>query len=250
MIGIRWTISTRIPLSLCSGLLHHARTLEPPLFSFSSSSSAPSPSSQPLRAWPIPQGPPTRSRCTLGFVTDIGTFDKGTAERVFPAKRAYSPYAGRNLPDPPALRRHPSPHDVLLRCRRLRRAALPERCLSLCQGRGNHRVDRDNRRSCHGRWISWSSPITPTIWASFRRCSPEKPDVLADPTGRNWYDMIQSGQGADAAIEMIIAFSQGTFPQALYVAARNAGLPGRLAGNHQGRRGSQRSRPLHRVHRL
>ena len=27
--------------------------------------------------------------------------------------------------------------------------------------------------------------------------------------------MIQAGQGADAAIEMIVAFSQGTFPKAL-----------------------------------
>jgi hypothetical protein len=40
-----------------------------------------------------------------------------------------------------------------------------------------------------------------------------KPEVLADPTGRKWYDMIQSGQGADAAIEIIVAFSQGTFPK-------------------------------------
>ena len=42
-----------------------------------------------------------------------------------------------------------------------------------------------------------------------------KPELLADPTGRKWYDMIQSGKGADAAIEMIIAFSQGTFPKPL-----------------------------------
>jgi hypothetical protein len=33
--------------------------------------------------------------------------------------------------------------------------------------------------------------------------------------GRKWYDMVQGGQGADAAIEMIIAFSQGTFPEVL-----------------------------------
>src|SRR3546814_15347695 len=44
--------------------------------------------------------------------------------------------------------------------------------------------------------------------------------MLADPTGRRWYDMIQSGKGADAAIEIIVAFSQGTFPPAL------ASLPG------------------------
>jgi hypothetical protein len=39
--------------------------------------------------------------------------------------------------------------------------------------------------------------------------------VLEDPTGRRWYDMVQSGKGADAAIEIIIAFSQGKFPQKL-----------------------------------
>ena len=42
-----------------------------------------------------------------------------------------------------------------------------------------------------------------------------KPETLADPTGRKWYDMIQSGKGAEAAIEIIVAFSQGTFPKNL-----------------------------------
>ena len=42
-----------------------------------------------------------------------------------------------------------------------------------------------------------------------------KPELLADPTGRKWYDMIQSGKGAEAAIEIIVAFSQGTFPKDL-----------------------------------
>ena len=39
-----------------------------------------------------------------------------------------------------------------------------------------------------------------------------KPEVLADPTGRKWYDLIQSGKGGDAAMEIIVSFSQGTFP--------------------------------------
>ena len=40
-----------------------------------------------------------------------------------------------------------------------------------------------------------------------------KPEMLADPTGRKWYDMIQSGKGAEAALEIIGTFSQGTFPE-------------------------------------
>jgi hypothetical protein len=42
--------------------------------------------------------------------------------------------------------------------------------------------------------------------------------MLADPTGRKWYDMIKSGKGADAALEIIIAFSHGTFPQDIFYA--------------------------------
>ena len=48
------------------------------------------------------------------------------------------------------------------------------------------------------------------------------PAMLADPTGRRWYDMVQKG-GADAvkaALEVIDSFSKGTFPKAL------ASLPG------------------------
>jgi hypothetical protein len=42
-----------------------------------------------------------------------------------------------------------------------------------------------------------------------------KPELLADPTGRRWYNMIQAGKGADAAIEIIVAFSQNKFPKDL-----------------------------------
>ncbi|MFI4944460.1 MAG: DUF3604 domain-containing protein, partial [Burkholderiales bacterium] len=42
-----------------------------------------------------------------------------------------------------------------------------------------------------------------------------KPEVLADPTGKKWYDMVQGGKGEQAAIEIIVAFSHGTFPKAI-----------------------------------
>ncbi|MGS4948026.1 DUF3604 domain-containing protein [Meridianimarinicoccus sp. RP-17] len=42
-----------------------------------------------------------------------------------------------------------------------------------------------------------------------------RPNMLADPTGRRWYDLIQGGQGPQAAMEIIVAFSQGTFPEAI-----------------------------------
>jgi hypothetical protein len=51
----------------------------------------------------------------------------------------------------------------------------------------------------------------------FPRLFAGDPEMLAEPTGRKWYDMVQAGgqEGVKAAVEIIIAFSQGTFPPAL-----------------------------------
>jgi hypothetical protein len=38
-----------------------------------------------------------------------------------------------------------------------------------------------------------------------------KPEILADPLGRKWYDMIQNGQGAEAAVDIITSFGAGKF---------------------------------------
>ena len=43
----------------------------------------------------------------------------------------------------------------------------------------------------------------------------EKPELLADPTGKKWSDMVKAGKGNAAALEIIDNFSRGTFPKAL-----------------------------------
>ena len=42
-----------------------------------------------------------------------------------------------------------------------------------------------------------------------------KQHLLSDPTGRDWYDRIQAGEGVDVALEIIGLFSQGKFPESL-----------------------------------
>jgi hypothetical protein len=42
-----------------------------------------------------------------------------------------------------------------------------------------------------------------------------KPELMADPTGQKWYNMIKEGKGGEAAIEIIVAFSHGKFPNDL-----------------------------------
>ncbi len=42
-----------------------------------------------------------------------------------------------------------------------------------------------------------------------------KPNILADPTGKDWYERLQAGDGVAVAMELIVRFSQGNFPEAL-----------------------------------
>lgn len=59
----------------------------------------------------------------------------------------------------------------------------------------------------------------------FPRLYAGDPKMLADPTGKRWYDMVQAGgrEGVEAAVEIIVAFSQNKFPEAL------ASMPGSQA---------------------
>jgi hypothetical protein len=146
--------------------------------------------------------------------TDIGTLDKKSAERVFPAKPLYSPYAGRKFPTRP-----------LFGDTHLHTAA------SFDAGAFGARLGaRDAYRFARGEEVIASSgqpaklsrPLDFLVVADhsdnmgvFPDLFAGKPEILADPTGKKWYEMIMSGKGGAAALEMIMSFSAGTFPKAL-----------------------------------
>jgi hypothetical protein len=143
--------------------------------------------------------------------------DAGTADPASPAmnqKRPYSPYAGRAYPTRPFF------GDTHLHT-----------SFSMDAGAFGARLGpREAYRFAKGQEVNSSSgqpaklsrPLDFLVVADhsdnmgfFPDLAAGKPEVLADPTGRRWYDMMQSGKGADAAMEIIVAFSQGTFPKAL-----------------------------------
>lgn len=45
-----------------------------------------------------------------------------------------------------------------------------------------------------------------------------KPNIMKDPTGKDWHDRIQKGEGVGVALELIGLFSQGKFPEGLIYA--------------------------------
>jgi hypothetical protein len=142
--------------------------------------------------------------------TDVGTLDKGAADKVFPAKRPYSPWAGRSFPTRPLF------GDTHLHT-----------SFSMDAGAFGARLGpRDAYRFAKGEEVTASSgqlaklsrPLDFLVVTDhsdnmgfFPDLLAGKPELLADPLGRRWYDMMQSGKGADAAIEIITAFGAGKF---------------------------------------
>jgi hypothetical protein len=148
------------------------------------------------------------------YAEDAGTFDQEKAEQAHKRAPAYSPYADRDFPTRPYF------GDTHLHT-----------AFSMDAGAFGARIGpRDAYRFARGEQLTASSgqpvklsrPLDFLVVADhsdnmgfFPDLFAGKPELLADPTGRRWYNMIQAGKGADAAIEIIVAFSQNKFPKDL-----------------------------------
>ncbi len=181
---------------------------------------------------------------------DAGTLDKEKAEAAHKRRADLLAICGPRLPDAAVLRRHASAHLVFHGCRRLRRPARARATPTASPG-----ASRSPRST--GQPVKLSRPLDFLVVADhsdnmgfFPDLFAGKPDLLADPTGRKWYDMIQSGKGADAAIEIIVAFSHGTFPKDLMYFPGTRAYQQRVAGDDRRGGALQRAGPLHRLHRL
>jgi hypothetical protein len=144
-----------------------------------------------------------------------------TVEDAFKAQQHYSPYAGRNFPT-----------QVFWGDTHLHTG------MSMDAGAFGARLSPDDAyrfamgeelTSSTGLQVKLSRPLDFLVVADhsdnmgfFPRLYAGDPEMLADPTGKRWYDMIQQGgqTAVGVAVEVIIAFSQNTFPPAL------ASLPG------------------------
>jgi hypothetical protein len=137
----------------------------------------------------------------------------------FPSQQHYSPYAGRNFPtqvywgdthlhtgnslDAGAFGARLTPEDA-------------------------HRFARgEELTSSTGLQVKLSRPLDFLVVADhsdnmgfFPRLKSGDPKMLADPTGRKWYDMIQKGgqDAVGAAVEIIVSLTNNNFPEPLYLA--------------------------------
>lgn len=151
----------------------------------------------------------------------VGSATKADLEKVMPTKPPYSPYAGRNFPTRPFF------GDTHLHTG-----------FSMDAGAAGARLTpNDAYRLAKGEEITASSnqpvklsrPLDFLVVADhsdgmgfFPLLMGGDPTLLATEQGKKWYDMIKGGQGADAAMDIIQAFSGAKMPNGFPVPGTKA----------------------------
>lgn len=147
---------------------------------------------------------------------DVGTPTAEALSRILPTQPAYSPAVNRTFPTQPLF------GDTHLHT-----------AVSLDAGTMGARLSpADAYRFARGEQIIASSGIPVQLtrpldflvvadhsdnMGFFPQLLAGNPTMLADPTGRRWYDWMNSGQGMKALPEIIAAVSNNSFPPALSV---------------------------------
>jgi hypothetical protein len=145
---------------------------------------------------------------------DAGAIDKQKIQKAFPAAAPYSPYVGRDFPTQPYFGDTHLHTAVSFDAGAFGARLTPRDAYRLARG--------EEITASSGQPVKLSRPLDFLVVADhsdnmgfFPDLFAGKPNVLADPTGRRWYEMIHSGKGADAALEIITSFSHGSFPKDL-----------------------------------
>ena len=135
---------------------------------------------------------------------------------AFPAQKHYSPYAGRNFPTHVYWGETHLHTGMSLDAGTFGARLLPAEAYRFARG--------EEIVSSTGQRVKLSRPLDFLVVADhsdnmgfFPRLSSGEPSMLADPTGRRWYDKIQAGgqDAVEAAVEVVQALTSNTFPPAL-----------------------------------
>ena len=146
------------------------------------------------------------------------------AKDAFAEQKHYSPYAGRDFPDRVFWGDTHLHTGLSFDAGAFGARLLPEDAYRFARG--------EEITSSTGQQVRLDRPLDFLVVSDhsdnmgfFPRLIAGDPELLADPTGKKWYDMIQAGgqEAVKAAADIISAFSQGTYPKTLM------SLPGSLA---------------------
>src|SRR5512135_3354975 len=142
---------------------------------------------------------------------DAGEADKAKLEKAFPGKPNYSPYAGRTFPTMPLFGDTHLHTAFSMDAGAFGARLTPKDAYKFARG--------EEIASNSGQPVKLSRPLDFLVVADhsdgmgfFPLLMGGDPTLLATPQGRKWYDEIRAGKGADAAIDIIVTFSNGQVP--------------------------------------
>ncbi len=156
-------------------------------------------------------------------ITDpcVGTASKADLEKVHPTKPPYSPYAGRNFPTRPLFGDTHLHTGFSMDAGAFGARLTPRDAYRFARG--------EELTSNTGQPVKLSRPLDFLVVADhsdgmgfFPLLMGGDQELLATPQGRKWYDQIKGGQGADAAMDIIISFSNSKLPKGFPVPGTKA----------------------------
>ncbi len=137
-------------------------------------------------------------------------------EGAFPGRDRYSPYAGRNFPTEVLWGDTHVHTGMSMDAGAFGATLMPDDAYRFAKG--------EEITSSTGLQVKLSRPLDFLVVADhsdnmgfFPKLYAGDPSMLADPTGRRWYDMVMAGgrSGVEVAVEIIMSFSHNKFPPAL-----------------------------------
>ena len=143
-----------------------------------------------------------------------GDLDKEKADRAFPAKTLYSPYAGRDYPIRPYFGDTHLHTAFSMDAGAFGARLSPSDAFRFARG--------EQVMSSTGQPAKLSRPLDFLVVADhsdgfgfFPLLIGADPTIMADPQGRRWHQMITGGQGGEAAMDIIRSFGTGTISRAI-----------------------------------
>jgi hypothetical protein len=145
---------------------------------------------------------------------DTGELTKEKAEKAHSSKPMYSPYAGRNFPTRPFFGDTHLHTSFSMDAGAFGARLGPREAYRFAKG--------GELTASSGQQVKLARPLDFLVVADhsdgfgfFPMIIGGDPKIMADPQGRKWNEMIHSGKGAEAAIDIIVSFGKGTISEAI-----------------------------------
>ena len=146
---------------------------------------------------------------------DAGSHNQEDVGKAFPAKPPYSPYAGRSYPTRPFFGDTHLHTAFSMDAGAIGARLAPPDAFRFARG--------EEVTSNTGQPVKLSRPLDFLVVADhsdgfgfFPLIVGGAPAIMADPQGRKWHDMITTGKGAEAAMDIIRSFGAGTISRAIF----------------------------------